>query len=429
MNYRESLSYLDDLQKLGIKFGLDNVRTILDSLNHPQENYLSIHVAGTNGKGSVCAYLAKILSLHGIKTGMFTSPHLIRVEERILTGEKPISSAEFARIATWLREAIEKLISLRKLAHPPTYFEFLTCLAFLFFREKKIDLAVLEVGMGGRFDATNVVKPLCSVINSISFEHEKFLGETLAKIAFEKAGIIKEGVPVVSGVEPEEARKAIREVALLRQAPFVEVFTDETRLEKSGKNDFNYTFLFSYRGEEYSFRPSLRGIHQGRNAAVAVAVTRWLQENWKPFRKDLIINAIENTRWEGRLEILSRKPLFLVDGAHNEEGAGALKDYLDQFISGRIILVFACMRDKKVEKLAEILFPSMEKVILTTFPFFRAAKPEELKERLSGYSTKVMVEAEVGRAVEKAVRLAGEDGTVLCAGSLYLVGEVKKKVK
>lgn len=427
MNYRDSLRYLDDLQKLGIKFGLDNVRIILDALDCPHENYLSIHVAGTNGKGSVCAYLAKIFSLHGIKTGLFTSPHLVKVEERIKIGEVPISPVDFAAVATKLRETIEKLILLKKLAHPPTFFEFLTCLAFLFFSQKKIDLAVLEVGMGGRFDATNVVHPVCSVITGISFEHEKFLGDTLAKIAFEKAGIIKEKVPVVSGVESGEARKTIRDMAILRDAPFIEVFNNEVKFETTGKNDFNYNFIFSYKGEKYEYSPSLRGIHQGRNAAVAIVVLKTLQETWMPFEKDLIIKAIENTRWEGRLEVLSRKPLFIVDGAHNEEGALALRDYIDQFIAGRVVLVFACMKDKKVEKLAEILFPPMEKVVLTTFPFYRAASPDELKKRLSGFSAKLMVEEDVGKAVEKAVKLAGKDGTVICAGSLYLVGEVKKK--
>jgi len=223
--------------------------------------------ASLNGKGSVCAMLAQILILHNFRVGLFTSPHLVRVEERIQIGNKLIPPRSFCRWLTILRERIEQLIASKKLLSPPTYFELLTCLAFLYFEEQKVDIAVLEVGMGGRFDATNVVEPSVSVITTISGEHKKFLGETMSQIAFEKAGIVKRGIPVVCGVEEGEARETIKKRAEKLKAPFHPVFAGERSFitQKTGKG---YSFVYRKGKENYSFTPSLQGKHQGKNAAV-----------------------------------------------------------------------------------------------------------------------------------------------------------------
>lgn len=425
MNYEQCLKYLEKIQNLGIKFGLDNVRTLLACFDNPHEKYASLVVAGTNGKGSVCAMLTEILTLHDFRVGLFTSPHLVSVEERIRIGRKLISSRSFCRILTILKEKIEELIAQRKLLSPPTYFELLTCLALLYFKKQKVDMAVLEVGMGGRFDATNVVKRVLSVITTISKEHQKFLGASLSQIAFEKAGIIKPDVPVICGVEVKEAYETIKQRAEELGAPFSGVFDrkDSFRVQKTKRE---CSFLYQTKNSEYRFSPSLAGEHQGRNAAMAIAAAEQLSENWKGLEKNKVVEGIEKTRWEGRLEVVSHNPLVVLDGAHNEEGAQALRKYIKDFLPSPLILVFAIMRDKEAANVADILFPLAEKVILTQFPYFRASPPEEIKEKTSKFQDRIILEPEVNRAVDLALRSVGSVGCILIAGSLYLVGEIKK---
>ena len=408
-----------------MKFGLDNVRTILSSFNDPHHTYHSLLVAGTNGKGSVCALLTRILTLHNFRAGLFTSPHLIKVEERVRIGKTPIPARSFSRILTALRERIEDLVASKKLRSPPTYFELMTCLALLYFKEQKVDMAVLEVGMGGRFDATNVVEPDVSVITTISEEHQKFLGERLGQIAFEKAGIVKQGVPVVCGVKRGEAYETIEKRAEELCAPFLGVFAREGCF-RARKTEKGYSFVYRENGEEYRFSPSLRGEHQGRNAAVAIVAAEQLSRRWRRLEKKKIIEGIEKTEWDGRLEMLSSNPLVILDGAHNEEGARALKKYAEDFLPSPLVLIFAVMRDKKIAELADILFPLAEKIILTRFPYFRAAKPEDIRSAVRRYKDQVILEPDPKKALSLALRSAGSRGCVLVAGSLFLVGEVKK---
>jgi dihydrofolate synthase/folylpolyglutamate synthase len=301
----------------------------------------------------------------------------------------------------------------------------LSCLAFLFFEEKEVDMTVLEVGMGGRFDATNVAQPLVTAITTISEEHQKYLGETPAQIASEKAGVIKPGVPVVCGVEEEESIEAIRRRASELKAPFIGAFSEgrDLVLIKSG---VHHTFSYMFDSHEYLFTPSLRGAHQGRNAAIAIAVLEQLDSQWQKLDRGRIVHSLESTRWPGRLEVISERPLVLVDGAHNNEGARALSAYVKDYVPKPLILVFAVMRDKKVEDLANILFPLAERVILTKFPYHKAAKPEDILEKAPDFQDRICLEPDVGRAVKIALKEASMEGTVLVAGSLFLVGELKK---
>lgn len=426
MTYRESLAYLEDIQSLGIKFGLDNVRTILASLGNPHRSYPTVLVAGSNGKGSVSAMLTRILTLHGYKTGLYTSPHLVRYEERIRISDQLISSKSFSRILTQLRSRIERLISQGKLSSPPTHFELLTCLAFVYFSEERADMAVLEVGMGGRFDATNVSTPLLAIITTISEEHQNTLGETLAEIAYEKAGIIKPGVPVVCGVEEVSALQTIRCQASESQAPLIEVFAPENFLQHELSRD-RFVFQFTFEGEPYMYSPSLPGRHQGNNAAVAIAAACQLSQSWNPLDKEKILQGIASTHWDGRLETLITSPPVLLDGAHNREGALALRQYINSNLKSPVIIVFATMQDKKIEDLTEILFPLAQKVILTRYPYFRAATPEEIYQRTSShFHARLEQEPDVEKAVRRALDLAGEAQAVVITGSLFLVGEVKK---
>ena len=364
MTYADCLSYLEKIQDQGIKFGLENVRAILDFFDNPHRKFPSVLVAGSNGKGSVCAMLTSILTLQGFRAGLYTSPHLVSPEERIRVGARPIPEADFCALIQRLKAGIERLIDENTLEAPPTYFEFMTCLAFLYFAEKSVDISVLEVGMGGRFDATNVVQPVISVITTISAEHQQYLGRTLSRIAFEKAGIIKPGVPVICGERKKSARETILSRAGALGAPFVDVFPVRGSLKRR-KTQKGYVCRFRSSEDDYEFTAALPGAHQCVNAAVAVVSSEHLSRLWRPVKKDSIIRGIETVKWDGRLEIISYDPLILLDGAHNEAGARALRAYLGTFVQTERILVFAAMRDKKIERMADILFPLAGNVILT----------------------------------------------------------------
>ena len=428
MNHRECLEYLEKIQNLGIKFGLDNVREVLSAFHSPHLKYPSVLVAGSNGKGSVCAMLSRILTLHGLRAGLFTSPHLVDVEERICINDDLIPKSTFCRLLTKLREKIDRLIDEKKLLNPPTYFEHICCLAFLYFEHQHVDMALLEVGMGGRFDATNIVHPVACVITTISAEHQKFLGESLGQIASEKAGIIKPHTPVICGVKDEKALQVIKRRTEELEAPFQNIFDPEGIFSQK-RTKKGYVFRFKRHGETFTYVPSLPGEHQGQNAAIAIATALTLSQKWKPLEKNKIIQGIQTARWDGRLETISHHPLVLLDGAHNEEGAAALRKYGEDFLTPPLILVFAAMRDKNIEKIADILFPLSEKVILTRFPYFRAATTEELKEKALRHKHHLILEPDVEQAYKLALKMAGPKGTVLVAGSLFLVGEIKKIIR
>ena len=425
MNSAACRAYLRDLQRFGIKLGLENISTVLASFGHPQRSFPAVHVAGTNGKGSVCAMLAEILSLHDLKVGLYTSPHLVRVEERIRVGGALISSRDFCRLTQKVKLGIDRLLAGGALEADPTFFEVLTLIAFLYFREKRVDIAVLEVGMGGRFDATNVVMPLVSVITSISKDHQEHLGRTIGKIAFEKAGIIKPFVPVVCGAEAPEAVRVVRKRAAELGAPFINAFDRNHRLVSEKKRD-RFVFRYVFDAGTFRFSPGLRGEHQGRNAAVAAAAASILSRVWRPLDEKKIVMGIARTRWEGRLEAVSRRPLVLLDGAHNEDGAAALAQYIKDFPAARPVLVFAMMKDKAIRRVVSRLFPLAKKVILTSIPYSRAAAPADIRRLARPYDDKIIVEPSLPGAVTLAKSKAGPRGTVLVTGSLFLIGAFKK---
>jgi dihydrofolate synthase/folylpolyglutamate synthase len=428
MTYDDCRVYLDHVQTLGIKLGLENVRALLTELGEPQKACPSVVVAGSNGKGSVCAMLARIATLEGCRVGLYTSPHLIDYEERFRIGDSPIPREDFRRILTFLRSRIESLLQTGRLAAHPTHFEILTCLAWLYFRQEKTDLAVMEVGMGGRFDAVNAADPILGVITTISLEHQAFLGTSLAEIAGEKAGIIKPGVPVVCGVEAPEAIAVIRDRAREAGAPLRRVSTSRRPLRRIG-NRPAAPYEFNYSGRVFLLKPSLPGDHQGRNAAAAAAAAVELGRIWKPLSRKSILAGVATTRWEGRLETAGRSPLVLLDGAHNPEGAGALREYIREAVTPPAVLVFAAMRDKAVDRVAAILFPEFEKIVLTGFPYHRAATPGELAAAAPGFQDRLLPEPDPARAFRLAVEAAGPGGTVVVCGSLFLVGEIKRGLR
>jgi dihydrofolate synthase/folylpolyglutamate synthase len=383
-------------------------------------------VAGTNGKGSVCAMLTTALSRQGFRTGLYTSPHLIKIEERIRIGDVPISRRTFCRLLGRLKTVIGNLVETGKLASPPTYFETLTLLAFMYFQERKADIVVLEVGMGGRLDATNIVTPLVSVITTVEDDHQEFLGRTRREIAFEKAGIIKPGVPVVCGVARGAVQGVIRRRARELGAPFSGVFDDPNRL-RARKTKSGFRFSFHWEGRKYAYAPGLAGEHQGRNAALAIAALTEISRRWRPLEKRVIVRGIRETRWEGRLESVPGRPRVVLDGAHNESGARVLGAYVRDFLPRPVTLVFGIMKDKQIRKVAKLLFPLARTVILTSVPMARAASPEVIFSLVPVRGKGTFLEPDPRKALKKALEMTPRRGSVLVTGSLFLVGEVKKR--
>ncbi len=429
MTFAQCRAYLDKLQVLGIKLGLDNVRALLDSLGNPENAFPSVLVAGTNGKGSVCAMLAAALRGHGLRVGLYTSPHLVDIRERIRVDGRLISGPAFCRALTAVKGAAESLLRSGKISSPPTHFEALTCAALSHFRERRTDVAVLEVGMGGRFDATNAVTPALSVITSIGMDHEHYLGSTPERIAFEKAGIIKPGVPVVCGVPAGATRAVIRKRAGECRAAFIGVF-DRPRRLRSFKKKLNYEFAYESGDKTYRFAPRLAGRHQGRNGAVALMAALTLSRAWRRLDERLILGGIKKTEWPGRLEVARRSPPVILDGAHNPDGAKAVREYVRDFIRRPLVLVFAVMRDKDIPSLARILFPLARRIVLTTFPFHRAAEPGDILRQARRHAGRITLESNPRKAFRLALAEARRlRGAVVITGSLFLVGEAKKFIK
>lgn len=425
MNPAACRDYLGHLQHFGIKLGLQNIRTLLRALGDPQRAFPAVHVAGTNGKGSVSAMLERILRGHGFRTGLYTSPHLVGVEERLRVDGEAIPAERFCGLLDLARGTIDTLMSSGRLVYHPTFFEVLTALAFLDFVERRVDVAVLEVGMGGRFDATNVVRPLVSVITTISRDHQKHLGTTLREIAFEKAGIIKPGVPVVCGVPKGEALREIRRRARERGAPLVQVFGAGRTLAVR-RTQRGFRFRYSSGEDDYDFTPGLAGRYQGENAAVAIAAAEVLSRTWRPLGKSGIIRGVREARWEGRLETVSRRPLVILDGAHNEEGATSLAAHVRDVLRKPVILVFGVMKDKDIRVMARRLFPQARAVILTQVPNTRSAPPAAILEAAPEFRDRIRIEPDTAKAVRRALRESAGRVPIVIAGSLFLVGEVKK---
>jgi dihydrofolate synthase / folylpolyglutamate synthase len=410
-------AYLDARAKLGIKFGLEAMRALVEELGHPERSYPTLLIAGTNGKGSVAAYVDAVLRAGGLRTGLYTSPHLVRVHERIAVEGRQISGTALARAVAKVREGAEQLVARGTLSRHPTYFEALTAAAFVHFRSRRVDVAVLEVGLGGSLDATNVVEPLASAIVSVDLDHQEFLGGSVGEIAAEKAGVLRTGRATVLGPLPDQARAVIEHQAKEGGARLV-VAREGTRVEeRDGLLDVS-TPSGTYAG----LRP-LPGAHQKDNLLVAL---RLLEEAKRAsLRVDLgrLAEGIAATRWPGRLERIEGTPPLLLDGAHNPAGARALATEL---LGQRpFVLLFGAMADKDVESIAQSLFPLALGLVLTTPRMDRAASPADVAARAGESAREAHHEPNVRKALRVARQRAGPKGLVVVAGSLYLVGEVK----
>ena len=402
MTYAEAIDYLYGLQMFGAKFGLENTFRLAALAGAPQEKLRFIHVAGTNGKGSTCAMLESIYRADGLRIGLFTSPHLVSFAERIQVNRQVANEREIARLVDEMHVLLKEFSAE---AHP-TFFEVVTVMALKYFAEKKCDLVIWETGMGGRLDATNIVTPLASVITNVQFEHQKWLGNSLAEIAREKAGIIKPRVPVVTAATEPDAVEIISKTARTAKSPLIKVSQVDTRKSPLDK-----------------IKLSLIGEHQRWNAALAIATTGVLQKQI-PVSDEAISNGLGQVEWPGRLQQIqtSSGQTVLLDGAHNPAGAMALRDALrDGWLDRNLTFIIGILQDKKWETICEILAPLAKKIIFVPVSSERSATPAELARALCKKNPAVEVTAL--ESLRAALDFSARDSLLVITGSLYLVGE------
>jgi len=412
LSYKEGLQYLYGLQKYGIKFGLSKTANLLKAFGNPHRGQRYIHIAGSNGKGSVAAMVESVLMKSGLRVGLYSSPHLVRFTERFRINGKEIAPKKAAAIAG-------ELIKVIKPAHPPTFFEVTTAMALIYFAREKVDISIIEVGMGGRLDATNVIRPVVSAITNISLEHQFFLGSRLLDIAKEKGGIIKRGVDLVTAVNQPSIIRLFESICEAKKAFLWRVGKD-VRYRSNGSR-------FSYYGLRRNFKAielGLRGKFQNRNAALSLAVIELLEKKGYAFSSRHIAEGLKDTKWPGRMHVVSQEPLIILDGAHNPKAISELAHSIrHDFSYRRLILVIGVMEDKDVGKILKGILPIADYVIYTRPDYYRSARPERLmKEGLPLGKPGEIVPA-ISDALDMAKEMAGPKDMILVSGSLFTVGE------
>ena len=435
MNYEAAVRYLLTLgrelaaptQAAAAKFDLENITVLAERLGHPDRAYPNAHIAGTNGKGSTAAFLESILRRAGFRTGLYTSPHLERINERIRVNGEEIGDESFAAIFTRLQAIIEELLAAHKLRAHPTYFECVTAIAFECFARERVEFGVFEVGLGGRLDATNILSPAVTVITRIDFDHENFLGHSLKEIAGEKAGILKPEVPVVVAEQRPEAREVILAQADELRCPVIETARAFQITQESSQNGFfraRVTELSS--GDSFYIAPSLPGRFQLQNALNAFAAARYLAKRGFRISANDITEGISNTAWPGRLEKLQSSPDVYLDGAHNPGAARELARFLGENFAGRKIwMIYGALRDKAVDEVAGQLFPNAAEVIFTEPRTSRAISAPRLAEIASHHASSFTVIPSAEQALDQALTEAAPDDAIFITGSLYLVGQLR----
>lgn len=422
MGYSRAIEFLYALQLHGIKLGLDNPRRLLGLLGNPHSSFKSIHVAGTNGKGSTSASIASIIQEMGLKAGLFTSPHLSSFTERIKVNNTEITESVVVALTDEIRKAVE-----RERDFNPTFFEFVTAIGFLYFKNMSADWAVVETGMGGRLDATNVLDPVVSVITPVGLDHKEFLGSTIKEVSMEKAGIIKENTPVVVSAQQPDALDVILKKADEKNSRVFAFGRDYNAIMKSSDLSgvrFDYESKSGLMIKDL-FMP-LRGAYQAHNGAAAV---RAIETAFGMDIEPEVRRGLQKVRWLGRLETVSMNPEILLDGAHNPPAAMALAEELRRLFLGsgrRMILVMGAMADKDKEGIMKPLLPMAWKTIFTRPPFDRAEQPEELQKTAKALGFESETAPTVETAIEKANGLAkGNDAMILVTGSFYTIGEAR----
>ncbi|MDH4099612.1 MAG: bifunctional folylpolyglutamate synthase/dihydrofolate synthase [Nitrospirota bacterium] len=424
MSYAGTIEYLYSLQKHGTKLGLANTLALMNLVGDPHEAFRSVHIAGTNGKGSTAAMLASILQRAGYTVGLYTSPHLISFTERIQVSGEQIPEEKVIELTESIRRAIDGLDE----PFVPTFFEFTTTLAFTWFAEQKVDIVVVETGMGGRLDSTNVITPLVSVITSVDLDHQEFLGERIEDIAYEKAGIIKEGVPVVTGERKPEVLAVIEATSLANNAVLYRAGRDCSVSSVVTGIDGG---CFDYRGLEGEIpgvKTTMIGKHQVENASLALLATEVLRRRGLTISQEAVREGLAAARWAGRLEKMAGSPLIVIDGAHNPAAAARLAETLKDEFAGsydRLVLVLGILGDKDMDGIVKPLAALADRVVVTAPAYYRASDPARMKAVVKQYHPHVEEAASVADAIDHVRATTRENDLICIAGSLFTAGEAR----
>jgi len=437
MDFQESVRYLLSLgrelaaptQAAAAKFNLENISILAQHLGHPERSYPSIHIAGTNGKGSTAAFLESILRIAGYRTGLYTSPHLERINERIRVNGEDIPDDAFAQVFSRIHSTIEKLLADGTLRAHPTFFECVTAISFLYFAEIGVDCAIFETGLGGRLDSTNIVTPEVSVITRIDFDHENFLGHSLREIAAEKAGIIKPGVPVVIACQREEARWLLAQKAQELPSPLIDV-SSKYATESLKMEDGRVRAMVKENdtGKIIQIAPQLAGRFQLENALNAVAAAHVLRSRGFRVGDATIEQGIASAVWPGRIEKVHSNLDIYLDGAHNPSAARELTAFLQENFAGRkVVMVFGALRDKAVDEIAGIIFPHAAHVIFTEPRTARSISATQLATIAAHHAPSFEIVPDAEAALDTALRKTAPGGAIFVTGSLYLVGQLRRR--
>jgi len=417
---------LQKLETFGIKLGLENIALLLERLGHPEEKYPVAIVGGTNGKGSVSTMLSAILEHAGYRVGTYLSPHLVKPEERILVNGREIDEKEFCAGLSMIRRLIHDLRQQDGLSQHPTYFEVMTALALRYFQKRETDFAVLEVGLGGRFDATNAAPAILSVITNVSQDHQKYLGRKISQIAPEKGGIIKKDGILISGSKSTFINGILRDICIEKKSSFYAV-KEQVQTYISREGDAFRLSLKTEGLELTGLRPAMAGYHQGDNAATAFLSAVALKRQGFDLPAKALRAGLEKARLGGRLEVVHREPRVIIDGAHNRRAAVKLARYIKHLRAGKKVLVFGVMKDKDAEGMAKVLFPLCDSVRL--FPLSagkeRAMPPEAILNRCGHYNRRIERYPGIEDCFDDLLNHLGREDTVICAGSIFLAGEVR----
>ncbi len=424
MTYAEALKFIESSEKFGIKPGLDAIKRLLEKLGNPQNDLKVVHLAGTNGKGSTASYIKGILKQEGYKVGFYTSPSLYALEERIQINDGLIDKEDFADVVEQVKNAVEILVE--EGYDPNTEFEIFTAMALLYFKQKAVDFVVLEVGLGGRLDATNVVdNPLVTIITPIALDHVNILGDTLAKVAFEKAGIIKENVPVVIHPQQEEAFMVIEKIADEKKADLIIAPTDMVGIDDLSLNGTKFNLGVQ------KIEISMIGKHQAQNAVVALtAIETLIREYDIAISDESIRIGFKRTHWPCRLEVMDLAPKIILDGAHNPHGAKALASALEQILPSdrKPVVLLGMLADKDVDEVLEIMSPFLDRVIVTEPCNDRKMSAKELANKLKRLGANTQIELDLKSALESAKASMEPSDILLAFGSFYLVGQIRQEV-
>lgn len=447
MNYEETMKYIKGVAKFGSNLGLERTEKILEILGDPHKKIKSIHIAGTNGKGSTTAMIAQILIEAGYKVGMYTSPYIEEFEERIQINGTNISKEELSNVVTKVSEAVREVIALGY--DNPTEFEIITCAMFLFFYEQQVDFAVVEVGLGGRLDSTNVIIPLVSVITSISYDHMNILGNSLEEIALEKAGIIKNGVPLILYPQEKCVQQVMERVCKEKQVKMIKVDEESVKFlgayEDENLKNFNENNLgdnenikikyhqklnVSTEIEAYDIQLSLLGKHQLLNCATVIYTIEELITQGIKINKNSILKALKEVKWKGRLEVMANNPLVVIDGAHNIDGIKRLAESVKVYFKyNKIILILGILADKQVYDMVKTMVNLADRIITVTPHSDRAQIAEELKNVIDEHDIPCEAIDNYEEAYEKALSYCHKDDLLLLSGSLYMIGDMRKIIK